>query len=222
MSKTIKLTPEAFGTFITDYNQQHVKHLKKYFGPFTVSIPTEGTNSWAGYAGRYFEHYSTKSSPAAFDGNDLSALACLSVDVDFRLAGAIAALQPRFDSIFGLITNFDRETKIWDVNESDLMKGSPLHDMWDLLVSVKGIGPTIASKMMASKFPHLITVIDKEVRNLVEATDGYWLGWHRVMKSDVRTQLENLRSEAGLPDSVSLLRTADVCLWKWAKRRSRS
>ncbi len=222
MGKTIALTPESFSSFIAKNWEEHIGHLKEYFGPFTVSIPTEGTNKWTGYAGQFFEYYSSKSSPAAFDGNDLSALACLSVDVDYRLAGAIAALQPRFDSIFDRITNFDRETKIWDVNESDLMKGSPLHDMWDLLVSVKGIGPTITSKMMASKFPHLIPIIDKEVRNLVEATDGYWLGWHRVMKSDVRTQLENLRSEAGLPDSVSLLRTADVCLWKWAKRRSRS
>ena len=90
-------------------------------------------------------------------------------------------------------------------------------------MSVDGIGRTIASKLMASelmasKFPHLIPVIDKEVRNLVDAADGHWLGWHRIMRSDVRTQLENLRSEAGLPDSVSLLRTADVCLWMWAKK----
>ena len=211
----LELQPHSLGNFLIDHRKKHLKHLSAYFGDYTVCIPSEGARDWSGYAGRFFEHYSALAAPTTIDGSDLAALACLSVDVDHRLAASVASLQLRFQECFGRLADFSRDTRTWDVDESHFIEGAPLHDLWNLLVSIDGVKTTKASKLMASKFPHLLPVIDKKVRDLVHAPNGYWIGWNRVLKTEVKSILEDLHTTSGLSSEVSLLRTADVCLWMW-------
>lgn len=213
MNDRLMLSSEAIGDFIKRQWKTHLENLGKYFGPFTVRIPSEGSNTWSGYSGQFFEYFSQRSSRESLDANDLAALACLSVKVGHRLAGSIAALEPRLAEMFTALGGMNHETTIWEVDESDLMMGSPLHEIWDLLVSIRGVNSTIASKLLASKFPHLVPISDKRVRKMLKAPEGYWIGWHRAMTSENQLMLASLRREAGLAETVSLLRVADVCIW---------
>jgi hypothetical protein len=94
------------------------------------------------------------------------------------------------------------------------------------MLTINGIGPVTATKLLASKAPHIFPVRDRDVSRLFEATNlpepFKYLEWCRKMRllmkhQDVRTKLEKLRE--GLPSASSdahlpsLLRVFDVVFW---------
>lgn len=103
----------------------------------------------------------------------------------------------------------------------------PLHDYdpesfftktYFALREIPNIGQTIASKLMASKFPHAIPIWDQDVSALLNNPEAWWHGWYDVMQSSkVRGQLSKLRTHIG-QEGLSLLRVADVALWMEAQR----
>lgn len=203
--------------FFQSHSSQHIQNIRAYFGPFESRARSQSGIRRIGWSGKFFEEHSKRGQRDRFDGNDLAAIACLSIPVGPDLVGSITTSGDVLSEALRAMIDLDWSTKIWEVEEAVLGPTSALHQLWDNLVRIDGIGETIASKLLASKFPHLLPVIDSRIRSLVQAPDGYWIGWHRTMTPGFRDVLENLRADAGLSDDVSLLRIADVSLWMWER-----
>jgi len=209
-------TTSAVEFFQSNFSQ-HIQNIRAYFGPFEPRTRSRQKIQNIGWSGKFFEEHSKHGRRDRFDGNDLAAIACLSIPVGPDLVGSISASGDVLSEHLRGMVDLEWTTKIWEVEESVLGPTGDLVQLWHSLVRIDGIGETIASKLLASKFPHLLPVIDSRIRSLVEAPEGYWIGWHRTMTPGFRAVLDDLRTDAGLSDDVSLLRVADVCLWMWER-----
>lgn len=216
-SPIIDLSSRTAVDFFRSNSSDHVRNIRAYFGPFESRTRSHSGKRRTGWSGKFFEEHSKRGLRDRFDGNDLAAIACLSIPVGPDLVGSITTSEDVLSEALRAMVGLDWSTKIWEVEEAVLAPTGALHQLWDNLVRIDGIGETIASKLLASKFPHLLPVIDSRVRSLVRAPDGYWIGWHRTMTPEFRVVLENLRTDAGLSEDVSLLRVADVSLWMWER-----
>jgi hypothetical protein len=95
-------------------------------------------------------------------------------------------------------------------------KGRPAHQAWRLLREADGIGWVVAGKLLARKRPHLVPVYDEVVACAFRTSKGFWCWLHdRLGEQDaiLADRLANLRRQAELPDTVSLLRILDVVMW---------
>jgi hypothetical protein len=168
------------------------------------------------YTGRDFETYSALSDRVWFDGNDIAAVMTLSVQVTPHIPSSLVALR--------VVSNIDlsamhRETPMWALSRDKYEPDGLFRSVWNRLIGIPDVGRTIASKLMASKFPHAIPIQDRDVAQLLGNPSEWWLGWHGVLQDKpFRTHLEGIREELSL-HHVSLLRVADVALWMEARRR---
>ena len=170
------------------------------------------------YTGRNFEFFSQASNPYRFDGNDIAALMCLSISPHANISSALLGLSSRSDFQF---LPGDRESSIWARPRSDFEKGGRFHNIFDELCAIPNVASVVASKLMASKFPHSIPVYDRDVSALLDEPNEWWFGWHETMQSStLRKRLVNLRESLEL-HNVSLLRVIDVALWMEAQRRKK-
>lgn len=198
----VRLTATSLLEFL-DRNTQTVKEsLVTYFH----------TGS---YTGRDFETFSRLGNPRQFDGNDIAAVMCLSVRIAPNVPSQILSLAP-----FGGMQIVD--SPMWHRPKADYEDGSDFNRVYESLRGIENVGPTIASKLMASKFPHAVPVWDRDVFALLGRPGAWWLGWHEALQSAaLRRKLNELRQEL-LLDHVSLLRIADVALWMEAQRRKKA
>lgn len=203
--RSVELTSIGLLSFLRANDAQVRADLHTYFGGSL-------------YTGRHFETYSRHSNMHGFDGNDIAAVMSLSVQV---APGIPAALLELPTALFTEFSPHDRAVPIWRLVRGDLEPGSRFHNLHDALMAIPNIGSTIASKLLASKFPHSLPIWDRDVASLIGRPQSWWLTWYDAMRSlDLRTHLEKLRSD--LPrQEVSLLRVADVALWMEAQRRKR-
>lgn len=167
------------------------------------------------FTGRHFENYSRRSNPTSFDGNDVAAVMCLGVRVESTVPSALLAVT--VDPVISEST-----APLWNRPIEDFLPGSPLHSLYSQLRSIENIGPTIASKLLASKFPSLVPIWDRDVSLLLGRPEQWWLGWHEAMQSKrLRSTLQGMRDDLGL-EGTSLLRIMDVALWMEAQRRKKA
>jgi hypothetical protein len=199
----LSLTTKSFLDFLT-FNEAQVKQdLDDYF--------LSGN-----YTGQDFEFYSRSSNPYRFDGNDIAALMCLSISPKENIASDLLRLST--NEMFHLEPT-EREKAIWNRPRSDFEIGSRFHNLFDELCRIPNVASVVASKLMASKFPHSIPIYDRDVSALLNHPENWWLDWHETMQSNgLRKRLISLRESVGLQE-VSLLRIADVSLWMEAQRR---
>ena len=99
---------------------------------------------------------------------------------------------------------------LWNAEPGALESAVALHH-W--LISLPGVGPVIASKLLARKRPRLIPIHDKVVlRVLAPPKDRFWATLAVALtEADLRDEIEALRPPGA--DSVSLLRLLDVAIW---------
>jgi hypothetical protein len=94
----------------------------------------------------------------------------------------------------------------------------PAWQLYSALRQLRGIGPTIASKLCARKRPRLVPVYDSVVARV---TDAYQRQWEplrlELQRNDLHCRLIDLRTEAGVPEHVSPLRVYDVVTWMEGK-----
>lgn len=83
-----------------------------------------------------------------------------------------------------------------------------------------GIGPTLASKLMVRKRPHLIPIEDSVVDRVIERGRGdSWRLWWEAFQTEgdyLEKHATKLRVEIGRLE-LYILRVFDVMLWMWGK-----
>jgi hypothetical protein len=187
-----------------------------------------GTTTWTAkpYTGAYFDTFGRCQDSSATDykitSEDLIAVSFLSVHVPPMAARGM--LQIRADEISALLNNIDPKLQIQSVTEathdSVFGPGSPAQKLWNILRGKKDggwdVGPTITSKIMARKRPHLIPIWDSVLKSVTDQQDdrNQWNIWRQEMtrNSELLHFLEVVRMEAGIPE-IPLLRVLDVILW---------
>lgn len=197
----ISLDSGSFLQFVSASTSQIRDNLMRYFC-------TEE------FTGRHFERYSRASNPRSFDGNDIAAVMCLGVRVESNVPSDLLniELSPEISG---------QQGPMWTRPVEHFLPGSALYSLHDQLRSIDNVGPTIASKLMASKLPNVVPIWDRDVSLLLGRPEQWWLGWHEAMQNKrLRSMLQGLRDELGL-EGTSLLRMMDVALWMEAQRRKR-
>ncbi|MEU8015971.1 DUF6308 family protein [Micromonospora parva] len=136
-------------------------------------------------------------------------LATTLLDISWRPL-AIRKLLGEGDHVNAALTAIRADLDLWNAGPDDLQSATVLHRWLD---DLPGVGPVIASKLLARKRPRLVPVHDKIVlRALGAPKDQLWATLATALKeSALRNEIERLRP-AGV-DSPSLLRLLDVAIW---------
>jgi hypothetical protein len=176
-------------------------NLATYFSP----------TSQGGYTGRWFEHFSALSDPHRLDANDIAACSALSVPLSGKVVNSLMDVNDRFSELMQNAPG--RAQALADVDPSVISDGSPLSDAYVLLRNIEGVGYVIASKLMASKRPHLVPIRDSVVESVLGAGDQWWAPWKALVSDPELLRLVDDVTPEPLAESVSVLRRLDVILW---------
>lgn len=113
--------------------------------------------------------------------------------------------------------------------DRDLVDEPETHDDewagWRLmraLRSLRGVGPTTASKLLARKRPRLRPIWDSVVTEVTDTVTEQWDPVRVALRQDDRAlhrRLLRLQAAAGLPGDVSALRVLDVVAWMEGKSK---
>jgi hypothetical protein len=84
-----------------------------------------------------------------------------------------------------------------------------------------GIGATTASKIMARKRPHLISIWDEVIGQVigVDSFKDQWMNWHRLLTdgAGLPERLAEIHRLSEVQRPLSELRIMDVVLWRYGK-----
>ncbi|MFE3379341.1 DUF6308 family protein [Streptomyces anulatus] len=189
-----------------------VEDLRRYFG---IGLPP-GAGVFTG--GR-FEHFAgggdRRQVANRFTAEDLIAVQTLSVTVPASvsldlLEGSLGA------QLSHLLRAIPVDTDLSDADASVVADGSPAHQAWCLLENQYKVGWVIAGKLLARKRPRLLPVYDRVVRCALGRPPSFWTELRTALRENdgaLHHRLLDLRQSAGLPNSVSPLRIADVAVW---------
>ena len=170
----------------------------------------------ATYTGASFDDWDSTGTRAAdvnvFTADDFVAIGLLSVD-----AGPFAArvlLRDRRDEFSQRLTAVGPDREL--ANEA-----GPIDRTWPAwrleteLLGVRGIGLTIATKLIARKRPRLYPIYDKVVAKVLGTRTAHLVPIHTALRTDphLRRRIVAAREYAELPRTVSELRVLDVIAW---------
>lgn len=167
------------------------------------------------FTGSRYEEFFSVATPNEFKAIDFVAVSMLSVNVPPR-AAAWLLIDNRKVFINHLEKIQPSEVSIVD-DGADLSKSSAAYFLWKGIHDCRGIGETIASKLLATKRPNLFPIFDSHVAKALDLKqDFYWAPWQGFMKSEegrkciqsVRSFAENLKITG-----VSDLRLLDIIIW---------
>jgi hypothetical protein len=198
---------------LTNDDAKALELLKTYYGPVF------GAEKY--YTGAVFDTWDSSGTRARdtdrFTADDLVAVTFLSVRV-----GPVAAhslLVSRADELAELLRETGPDRDFAD-EAAPLTEASPQWRLHSALRRETGIGPTIASKLMARKRPRLVPIYDSVVGAVTGTTRLQWEPLRQALRTDGRAlhhRLIELRRAAGLPEAVSALRVLDVIAWREGK-----
>lgn len=181
------------------------------------------------FTGSQFERIGAEAGDEhVFTPADLCSVATLGVNVSAR--AGIVILGTEVSMFNGLLGKIPVDLKIGSLSELEferiLGRESKAQKLWSHLrrnggnESRWGIGPTLASKLMARKRPHLIPNEDSVVNRVINLGRGdSWRLWWEAFQAEgdyLESRADNLPTEIGRPD-LSALRVCDVMLWMWGK-----
>lgn len=196
----------------SDTDDDAVALLQRYYGNTYLD---DGC-----YTGAFFDSWAARNRMAdadRFTADDLVAITFLSVDVDARAAREL------------LVTRAARWTELLEavgpdrdlVDETDgLTPDAPLRLLETELRSIKDVGPTKATKLMARKRPRLVPIYDTVVTRVLNTVKVHRDPIREALRADggaLHTRLLTIRAAADLPDEISALRVLDVVTWMYGK-----
>jgi hypothetical protein len=130
----------------------------------------------------------------------------------------IIALEDVREQVKDLLAQIPTDARPW--KSGHLLQPDALGwQLWDLLHSQKGLGPTKISKLLAAKRPHLFPVYDKHISHtlLSSTDDSYWGAWLECFSGDrglaLVSECQHLLAESDAPETLSVLRILDVVIW---------
>lgn len=178
-----------------------VRSLRYYFAP-------------GRYTGGWFEQMTDTNSPYEISPRDIVAVSALGVDVPISASQWL--LNAGRAEISACLLAIPPEAKIWE--GVDLSPTGEAWRLWGLVDGRPDVGPTITSKLLAAKRPHLFPIWDQHViRGILPAPGEYWSGWRESLTGEsgemLREACESLRREAEVSDRISTLRLLDVVIW---------
>lgn len=196
-----------FAVDLGDWCEEHADQIKADFDTY-----------FAGFNGRHFERFSGMGSadPDRFAATDILAVEALSVGVPPN--AAVKLIDTEAEHFNSLLRQIPSDKDLWEVDASELDKGSPAWQLHFRLEGLHGVGPVTATKLMASKRPRLMPVIDSVVSEVLQPPGGkFWLPMrNQLADPERRKKIANAVSCA--PDNVTLLRRIDVAVWMHGKR----
>lgn len=186
------------------------ENLRRYFGG----------GSGGSFTGGSFERFAGGGDrpevASRFTADDIVAVSMLSV----RIPGgaALEILDTRAEKLNALLAEIPTGLDLWEDDAGPATaKGSDAWQLWSELEGIAGSGWVTAGKLLARKRPRLIPVYDSVLRNAFQLPTGS--GWWASLREGLRTdpqlvdEVIELRREAGLDASISVLRVIDVAVW---------
>ncbi|MHA0284851.1 DUF6308 family protein [Mycobacterium sp. C3-094] len=167
------------------------------------------------FTGRWFEHFGAVGHPNRFDASDLVAVETLSVQVPPEAAAKLLVNEP--DRFNVLLRWIPRSVDTWDASQETLQDG-PTAELHTLLRTLPGIDWVIAGKLLATKRPRLMPILDNKVKNLLQPpVSPFWISmWDELSDELRRAAVAQVCADASA--DVSLLRRIDVALWMAASQ----
>ena len=191
-------------------------HVARYFS-------REAFEAGNGFTGGRFDTWNSldtqTSTRDSFTPDDLVAVTFLSVEVKPRAAAQL--LDTRASEFSALLQEVDTDRDLVDVEEG-LTSDSPPWRLSAALRTLPGVGPTVASKLMARKRPRLIPVFDSVIdAHVLRGRGVLWEPLRLALRADNRAlhrRLVAIRELADVGRPVSALRVFDVLAWMEGKR----
>lgn len=198
---------EQIGDFaidLADWCQEHADQIKADFDRYFTDLN-----------GRHFELFSAMGDPNRFTATDILAVEALSVKVPPNSAAKL--LDTEAEDFNELLRGIPADQDLWETDPSDLGDGSPALTLYHRLKGLYGVGPVTATKLLASKRPRLMPVIDSLVSKVLQPPGGkFWLPLrNQLADEERRNKITEVVARA--PANVTLLRRIDVAVWVYAK-----
>jgi hypothetical protein len=192
-------------------------YLRRYYRE------SPGTRLGTDYTGARFDTWDSSGTRAdatsRFTADDLVAVTFLSVTVPPQAAWELLTGRPDdFNKPLAEVPKVD----LADVEPAEINESWPAWQLWNELRRLRGIGPVIASKLLARKRPQLIPIYDRFVKNTTGGDPNFWVPLCQALRADnkaLHNRLLRLHRKAGLPYEVSALRVFDVIAWMEGKRQ---
>jgi hypothetical protein len=192
-------------TLRTRDDARAVTYLQRYFG----------SDGGGRYDGSYYDEWARPQDPDVFTADDLVAVSFLSVFVPPMAARQLLqAEQARFTELLAEIgPDRDLATESRPIDASH-----PMRRLNSALEALSGVGPTIASKLIARKRPKLVPIYDSVVARVTNAWERQWEPLRlELQQGDLHDRLLALRAKANVDPRISALRVYDVVTWMEGK-----
>lgn len=182
-----------------------ISDLRRYF-----SDESPGT-----FTGRWFDRIGRLDGAVQdadrFTSDDIVAVSTLSVQIPPE--AAVWLINDEGQKLSSLLSKVPVDP-IWKVEANELDDSSAAAQLWSELDARPGIGWVTANKLIAHKRPETIPVYDRVIKRALQPPSGkWWLALQNAFDEDLVELLGALRADAGLPESISLLRILDVAIW---------
>ncbi|TGB44648.1 DUF6308 family protein [Mycolicibacterium peregrinum] len=216
-------TPSAFpAASPPDPAQRSVFDLAEWFSTNAEQVDRDLRRYFGGgrdsFTGRWFEEFAAIGDPNRFEASDVLAVEALSVAVPPESAARLIVTESeRFNQ---RLRTIPREMDLWDADRNVVDEHSAAHTLHAELQTLPGIGWVVASKLLATKRPRLLPILDNEVRDFLRPPKGrFWLSLQAELSDPTRRFAIAAACKAA-PPHVSLLRRIDVALWMAATQHS--
>ena len=201
---------EQIGDFaidLGDWCQEHAGRIRDDFDRYFTKLN-----------GRHFERFSAMGDPNRFAATDILAVEALSVGVPPNSAAKL--LDTEAEDFNSLLRAIPADKDLWETDPSELGEGSPALTLYRRLRGLHRVGPVTATKLLASKRPRLLPVIDSVVTEVVQPPGGsFWLPLRNQLADEERRQ-KITQVVSCAPGNVTLLRRIDVAVWMHGTAKS--
>jgi hypothetical protein len=182
----------------------------------------DGSHAMSSLKAYFFKHAFTGSSfetfcdedPNTFTANDIVAVSMLSVNIPPSASRWI--LGEGRARLGNFLREIDAELTI-SSPIADLGKKSSAWQLWNEIHSLRDVGETKTSKLLATKRPFLFPIFDRHVSAALQISpNSYWKPWQQFMQSEVGNKAARTVTQmaASLNKShLSPLRLLDVVIW---------
>lgn len=170
------------------------------------------------YTGAYFDSWAAdRNDPNRINADDLVAVSFLSVVVPPLAARAL--LDVRAAEFTALLEAVGPDRDLVDETQP-IDDDHPASELYRAVRGLRGVGRTIASKLLARKRPRLVPIYDSVVARVNRIGDFHWEPLRRALREGdprLHQRLLDLRDTTGVAPPVSALRVLDVVTWMEGK-----